>query len=60
MLTAMREAGFNQVFIGIETPDPKGLEEAGKTLNLKTDMEKSIRDNPTTRDGSDGRVYHRV
>ena len=43
LLTAMREAGFNQVFIGVETPDPEGLEEAGKTLNLKTDMEKSIR-----------------
>jgi len=43
LLTAMREVGFNQVFIGIETPDPDGLEEAGKTLNLKTDMEKSIR-----------------
>jgi radical SAM superfamily enzyme YgiQ (UPF0313 family) len=43
LLTAMREAGFNQVFIGIETPDPEGLKEAGKTLNLKTDMEKSIR-----------------
>jgi radical SAM superfamily enzyme YgiQ (UPF0313 family) len=43
LLTAMREAGFNQVFIGIETPDPEGLEEAGKTLNLKIDMEKSIR-----------------
>jgi radical SAM superfamily enzyme YgiQ (UPF0313 family) len=43
LLTAMREAGFNQVFIGVETPDPKGLEESGKTQNLKTDMENSIR-----------------
>jgi len=43
LLTAMREVGFNQVFIGVETPDPKGLEESGKTQNLKTDMEHSIR-----------------
>jgi radical SAM superfamily enzyme YgiQ (UPF0313 family) len=43
LLTAMREAGFNQVFIGIETPDPKGLEETGKKQNLKANMEKSIR-----------------
>ena len=43
LLTAMREAGFNQVFIGIETPDPKGLEETGKIQNLKSNMEQSIR-----------------
>ena len=43
LLTAMREAGFNQVFIGIETPDPKGLEEIGKKQNLKANMENSIR-----------------
>jgi len=43
LLTAMREAGFNQVFIGIETPDPKGLEETGKIQNLKLNMEHSIR-----------------
>jgi radical SAM superfamily enzyme YgiQ (UPF0313 family) len=43
LLTAMREAGFNQVFIGIETPDPEGLEETGKKQNLKTNMAHSIR-----------------
>ncbi len=43
LLTAMREAGFNQVFIGIETPDPEGLRETGKIQNLHSDMERSIR-----------------
>ena len=43
LLAAMREAGFNQVFIGIETPDPDGLKETGKIQNLKSDMEQSIR-----------------
>jgi radical SAM superfamily enzyme YgiQ (UPF0313 family) len=43
LLTGMREAGFNEVFIGIETPDPEGLKETGKIQNLKTDMGKSIR-----------------
>jgi hypothetical protein len=43
LLAAMREAGFNEVFIGIETPDPKGLKETGKLQNLKTDMEQSVR-----------------
>ncbi|MEJ2657206.1 MAG: radical SAM protein [Desulfobacterales bacterium] len=43
LLAAMREAGFNQVFIGIETPDPEGLKETGKIQNLNSDMELSIR-----------------
>jgi len=43
LLTAMRETGFNQVFIGIETPDPEGLKETGKIQNLNSDMEQSIR-----------------
>ena len=43
LLAAMREAGFNQVFIGVETPDPEGLKETGKIQNLNSDMEQSIR-----------------
>jgi radical SAM superfamily enzyme YgiQ (UPF0313 family) len=43
LLIAMREAGFNEVFVGIETPDPEGLKETGKVQNLKTDMSQSVR-----------------
>ncbi len=43
LLTAMREAGFNQVFVGIETPDTEGLKETGKLQNLKTDLRESVR-----------------
>lgn len=43
ILTAMREAGFNEVFIGIETPNREGLEETGKNQNLKSDMAASVR-----------------
>ena len=43
LLIAMREAGFNEVFIGIETPNVEGLKETGKIQNLKTDMGKSVR-----------------
>jgi radical SAM superfamily enzyme YgiQ (UPF0313 family) len=43
LLADMREAGFNQVFIGVETPDPEGLKETGKIQNLNSDMERSIR-----------------
>jgi radical SAM superfamily enzyme YgiQ (UPF0313 family) len=43
LMAAMREAGFNSVFIGIETPDPQSLSETGKVQNLKSDMEVSVR-----------------
>lgn len=42
LLTGMRDAGFNQVFIGIETPSMEALKETGKIQNLKTDMAKAI------------------
>lgn len=42
LLAGMREAGFNQVFIGIETPSPACLAETGKTQNLQTDMTKAV------------------
>jgi len=39
----MRDAGFNEVFVGIETPSMESLQETGKTQNLKADMTRSIR-----------------
>jgi len=38
LLSQMRDSGFNQVFIGIETPSLEALKETGKIQNLKTDM----------------------
>jgi radical SAM superfamily enzyme YgiQ (UPF0313 family) len=43
LLSGMREAGFNEVFIGIETPDMESLEETGKVQNLKTDMGQAVK-----------------
>ncbi len=43
LLSAMQKAGFNEVFIGIETPDAESLEETGKVQNLKTDMDMAVR-----------------
>ena len=43
LLIGMREAGFNEVFIGIETPDEAGLKETGKVQNLKSDMGEAVR-----------------
>jgi len=39
----MREANFNQVFVGIETPNPDGLKECDKRQNSRTNLEESIK-----------------
>jgi radical SAM superfamily enzyme YgiQ (UPF0313 family) len=38
----MVTAGFKKVFLGIETPEPDGLEECGKRQNQKRDLAESI------------------
>jgi radical SAM superfamily enzyme YgiQ (UPF0313 family) len=43
LMAAMAEAGFNMVFVGIETPDLATLKAAGKGQNLKADMLASVR-----------------
>jgi radical SAM superfamily enzyme YgiQ (UPF0313 family) len=43
LLEAMRDAAFNEVFIGIETPSVESLAETGKVQNLKSDMTLAIR-----------------
>jgi|GEM_PF-27241 len=42
LLAGMRDSGFNEVFIGIETPSAASLKETGKTQNLKTDIPRAI------------------
>ena len=42
LLEALKQAGFNQLFIGIETPDKDALAETGKTQNLKADLLQSV------------------
>ncbi len=39
----LAEAGFNSLFVGIETPNDSSLKECGKNQNLKRDMIDSIR-----------------
>jgi radical SAM superfamily enzyme YgiQ (UPF0313 family) len=43
LIDAMRDTGFNEVFIGIETPSRKALRETGKIQNLKMDMLQAVR-----------------
>ncbi len=38
LMTMMVKAGFNDVFIGIETPNEKSLSECSKTQNLSRDL----------------------
>ena len=43
LMDLMVKAGFNQVFIGIETPDETNLEECSKRQNLNRDMVADVR-----------------
>jgi radical SAM superfamily enzyme YgiQ (UPF0313 family) len=43
LLGLMAEAGFKQVFLGIETPSLEGLRECGKKQNLAGDLVTSVR-----------------
>jgi radical SAM superfamily enzyme YgiQ (UPF0313 family) len=43
LMQNMFEAGFNAVFVGIETPDADSLEECGKKQNRNRDMAEDVR-----------------
>jgi radical SAM superfamily enzyme YgiQ (UPF0313 family) len=43
LIRLMTEAGFNSVFIGIETPNEESLKEANKRQNINRDLVSSIR-----------------
>ncbi|HEX9051027.1 MAG TPA: radical SAM protein [Anaeromyxobacter sp.] len=43
LLASMVGAGFTAVFVGIETPNPASLAEAGKRQNLRADPAESVR-----------------
>ncbi|TFH48905.1 MAG: DUF4070 domain-containing protein, partial [Methanothrix sp.] len=43
LMDLMADAGFNNVFIGIETPNAGSLAEAGKTQNMRKDLLESVR-----------------
>ncbi len=43
LMKLMTDAGFATVFVGIETPDPDGLEECGKHQNINRDLIESVK-----------------
>lgn len=43
LLELMKQASFNQVFIGIETPEKASLEETGKKQNLKINLSEAVK-----------------
>lgn len=43
LMDMMLEAGFNSIFVGIETPNEDSLSECGKSQNLKRDLISSVR-----------------
>lgn len=42
LMKLMVEAGFNSIFVGIETPNNESLNECGKMQNLKRDLVESV------------------
>jgi radical SAM superfamily enzyme YgiQ (UPF0313 family) len=42
LVTAMVDAGFTAVFVGLETPSPQSLKSAGKVQNLKLDPAEAV------------------
>ena len=42
LLAGMVESGFSSVFVGIETPSKKSLEQAGKIQNLRVDLSEAV------------------
>lgn len=42
LLSDMRDAGFNMVFLGIETPSAESLKETKKTQNMRDDLLTSV------------------
>lgn len=42
LMEQMKNAGFNEVFIGIETPSRESLKETGKFHNLKSDLHEAV------------------
>ncbi len=43
LMDLMSAAGFDQVFVGIETPSKESLSETGKNQNLKCDLKEAVR-----------------
>jgi radical SAM superfamily enzyme YgiQ (UPF0313 family) len=43
LMDLMIEAGFNSIFVGIETPSTESLQECGKSQNLKRNLVSSIK-----------------
>jgi radical SAM superfamily enzyme YgiQ (UPF0313 family) len=43
LMTMMVDAGFNSVFVGIETPNSESLVECGKAQNLRRDLVNSVK-----------------
>jgi radical SAM superfamily enzyme YgiQ (UPF0313 family) len=42
LMNLMVEAGFNKVFLGLETPSEESLKECGKTQNLRRSLAESV------------------
>jgi len=60
LMTMMVEAGFDSVFIGIETPDENSLTECCKVHNKNRDLLHDVKKNPPLRVAGYGRLHCRL
>ena len=60
LLSLMVEAGFDTVFVGIETPNEDSLAECSKNQNKGRDLVESVKRTPARRSAGAGRVHRRL
>ena len=59
LMVLMRHAGFNHVFVGIETPSEEGLKECNKFNNVNRNLIAAVKADPELRDGGQRRLHRR-
>ena len=59
LLPLMKQAGFEQVFLGIENPDPAALNAMNKKQNVKVDIARTVAHHPGGGDRGHGGVHLR-
>jgi radical SAM superfamily enzyme YgiQ (UPF0313 family) len=60
LLDMMVKAGFDAVFIGIESPEEGCLTECHKSQNKNRDLLQNVKNHPPGRSTGDGRIYCRL
>ena len=60
LMDLLVKAGFDRVFVGIETPDEEGLAECNKVQNQGRDLVAAVHVHAGGGTGGSGRIHRRV